>query len=568
MRQSGPWQHKEGSRPLGRCGWFLLVSLWWGGCLAPLPVQAATPWFEGGRPSTLAQEALAVLADAPGHGLRSEDYGLATLQQVLAQAQRQAPEGQDAERIGRTMEVALRRYLGDLRDGRVDPRRLRLDYDPARRDPAELDRLLQGALAPGRLADAVRQAEPALPQYGQLRVALARYRALENHPAWQQALPPLPAPAQRGRPRTLEPGGRWPGLALLAQRLVATGDLAAADAAAWVSAGSAHVVSLPLQAASAAASAASAAAGSGSVTAAAYEGALLAAVQAFQTRHGLGSDGRLGRATWTALEVPPARRVQQLELTLERLRWTPLRRSPRMIVVNVPEFVLRAYEVRDDGQVQVRLTMKVIVGAALRTETPMLDDELRSIELNPYWNVPPSIARKELVPQLRRSPGVWDKEGYEFVTAGGTLSTGLSSALLDAVLAGQARIRQRPGPRNALGTLKFVFPNNESVYLHDTSAPGLFGRERRDFSHGCIRIEQPLALAQLVLQGQPEGEEAWLRETLAGGRNTHVRVARPWQVLITYATALVKEGRVHFFDDLYGHDRDLEAALRSRADTH
>ncbi|WP_251971677.1 L,D-transpeptidase family protein [Sphaerotilus microaerophilus] len=537
-------------RFLGRRRFLALLGGLWLGLAGPAcqaQPASASPWFDAGRPSARSHEALALLADAPSHGLRAEDYGLAALHEAVAQAGRQPADAATADALARALDAALRAYLGDLREGRVDPRQLHHDFEPPRRDPAaDPAVLLQAALARGRLAEAVRDATPRLPQYEQLRGALARYRSLAGHPAWQQPLPKLPA-AQRGRPRTLEPGGDYAGLARLAERLIALGDLAAADAAPWLA------PAAPSGAASAAVSA---------PPHARYEGALLAAVQAFQTRHGLGADGRLGRATLAQLEVPPAARARQIELALERLRWTPALYGPRMIVVNVPEFVLRAYEVAADGRIELRLAMKVIVGQALRTQTPLLDEELRSIELSPYWNVPPSIARQELVPELRRSPGVWAREGYEFVAAGAAVATALTEGGLDAVLAGHARIRQRPGPRNALGTIKFVFPNRESVYLHDTSAPGLFGRERRDFSHGCIRIEQPLALARLVLRGQPEGDEAWLREALAGGRNTHVRVAQPWQVLIAYGTALVKEGRVFFFDDIYGHDRALDAALQ------
>lgn len=514
--------------------------------VSPGVLPGTSPWFEGVRPSALAQEALGLLAEAASHGLRPEDYGLSPLREALAQAQRRPADAAAAELLGRTLESALRAYLGDLREGRVDPRRLHHDFEPALRDVAtEPATLLQAALARGRLAEAVHEAAPRLPQYAQLRGALAQYRALVDHPAWQQPLPALPTAAGRVRPRSLEPGMAYDGLARLADRLVRLGDLDAVEAAPWLT----PAVPRPAPAAS------------GAVAGTRYDGALVAALQAFQRRHGLEVDGRLGRTTLAALEVPPAERVRQIERALERLRWTPVLNGPRMIVVNVPEFVLRAYEVQPDGTPQRRLEMKVIVGQAMRNQTPLLHEELRSLELNPYWNVPSSIARAELLPDLARAPDRLAREGYEIVAADGSVSS--SPEALQAVAAGRARIRQRPGPRNALGTIKFVFPNREAVYLHDTSSPRLFGRDRRDFSHGCIRLEQPLALAQLVLRGQPEGQEAWLRATLAGGRNTHVRLAEPWQVLIAYSTTIVKDGQVFFFDDVYGHDRALDAALQA-----
>jgi murein L,D-transpeptidase YcbB/YkuD len=373
----------------------------------------------------------------------------------------------------------------------------------------------------------VRDAAPTLPLYGQLRDALARYSALGDHPAWQQ---PLPAPP-RGK---LEPGQPYAGLAVLADRLRALGDL-------------------PPQAQGERAPQAP-----GPPV---YEGELVDALRGFQQRHALAPDGILGRATLAQLQVGPAARVRQIELMLERLRWTPLMQAPRMIVINIPEFVLRAYEVQD-GRIRLREQMKVIVGKAMDTRTPLFDEQMRAVEFSPYWNVPPSIARNELVPRLRRDAGHFEREGFEFVGAGAAADTGVSAERLDAVLAGRLRIRQRPGPRNALGGIKFVFPNRENIYLHHTPSRGLFERERRDFSHGCIRVEQPLALARFVLQDQPEWTEARIRQAMADGPSFTLRLAEPVPVVIAYGTALVKDGKLHFFEDLYGHDRRLDAALR------
>jgi murein L,D-transpeptidase YcbB/YkuD len=287
-------------------------------------------------------------------------------------------------------------------------------------------------------------------------------------------------------------------------------------------------------------------------------------VKAFQQRHGLAADGSVGKATLAQLQVPPAARVRQIELMLERLRWTPLMQGPRMVVINIPEFVLRAYEVRD-GQISVRLEMKVIVGKAFSTRTPLFDEDMRFIEFSPYWNVPPSIARGETVPRLRRDPGYFEREGFEFVGPDGRVDRTLSAARLDAVLAGNARIRQRPGPNNALGDIKFVFPNRNHIYLHHTPATQLFERDRRDFSHGCIRVEQPVALAKFVLQGMPEWTEERIGQAMVQGTSATLRLADPVPVLIAYGTTLVKAGRTYFFEDIYGLDRLLDAALRERA---
>jgi murein L,D-transpeptidase YcbB/YkuD len=238
-----------------------------------------------------------------------------------------------------------------------------------------------------------------------------------------------------------------------------------------------------------------------------------------------------------------------------------------MIVVNLPEFVLRAYEA-EGGRVAVRTEMKVIVGQALDRRTPLMLEDLRSIEFQPYWNVPPSIARRELVPRLRREPAYWDREGFEFIGTGpaaGRVEPVLSEAGLQATLDGRLRIRQRPGPRNALGDIKFVFPNREAIFLHHTPSAQLFERTRRDFSHGCIRVEDPVALAAFALQGRPGWTESRIRQAMDTDAPATVTLAQPVPVLIAYGTALVKAGRVHFFDDIYGHDRALDAALRQHA---
>ena len=286
-------------------------------------------------------------------------------------------------------------------------------------------------------------------------------------------------------------------------------------------------------------------------------------MKSFQQRHALDADGVIGAATLARLQVSPAARVRQIELMLERLRWTPLLQGPRMVVINIPEFVLRAYEVRD-GRIRVQREMRVIVGKAYDTRTPLFDEDMRFIEFSPYWNVPPSIARHETVPRLRRDPGYFEQQGFEFVAGDGRVQTTLTPHALDAVLAGQMRIRQRPGEHNALGYIKFVFPNRDHIYLHHTPATQLFERPRRDFSHGCIRVEKPVELATFVLQDMPQWSEARIREAMSARRSSTLRLTEPLPVLIAYGTTLVKGGRAYFFDDIYGLDRVLDSALRQR----
>ena len=524
----------------------LLVAGLAGTAAAPLLALAQADgqrlWLdESGRLLPQARAALGLLADAASHGLEPQDYDAAGLARIL---ERPLAAGPQADAADLALTRVFERYLSDLHRGRIDPVKLRQRYRPDRRnDPFDPAQLLRSALQRNDLASAVAAAVPQLHQYGRLREALARYRGLAGHPAWDVALPQLPRPP-KSRTRKLEPGQPWDGLERLAQRLQALGDLPA---------GIVLPATVPSNAAADALSAMPR-----------YEGELVAALRRFQLRHGLAQDGVIGTTTLAQLEVTPAARIRQIELALERLRWTPLLKSRRMIVVNLPEFMLRAYEVAADGRVRVVLESKVVVGRALDTRTPLFDEDMRFIEFSPYWNIPPSIARAETIPKLRRDPGYFNRMGFEFVGSNGSVHRSLSGAYLDAVMAGTMRIRQRPGPENALGDIKFVFPNADNIYLHHTPAVTLFGRERRDYSHGCIRVEQPVELAEFVLQDMPDWNRPRIEAAMAQGKSNTLRLADPVPVLIHYGTTLVKGDQIYFFNDLYGHDRLLDAALRQR----
>lgn len=501
--------------------------------LALAKFTAAQPlWLDAaGQALPAAREALGWLQQADRDGLRAADYGAERLAQALAHPA--TPEA--AAQLDIELSQAVLRYLGDLRHGRVDPAQLRARYDSITAPAPDLPTLLRETVTQGRPGDALRAATPPWPEYAPLRDALARYRALGEHPAWQQPLPAMPG----GK---LQPGQAWAGLPRLAERLVLLGDLPAG-----------FVLAEPVPPAT----------GIPTTPAASYDATLQEAVRSFQRRHGLAADGVIGKATLDALAVPPAARAHQIELAMERLRLTPLPAAPRFLTVNVPEFMLRAYE-QSGSSVQQAMAMRVIVGKALNTRTPLFDEDMRWIEFSPYWNIPPSIARGETIPRLRANPGYLAAQGMEFVGAGG-VSTAVTADNLEAVRAGQMRIRQRPGPRNALGDIKFMLPNNQNIYLHHTPSTGLFNRPRRDFSHGCIRIEEPVALAQWVLHGDPSWTEERIRASMGRPRPVTANLPEPVPVLIIYSTAIVAEGgEIHFVPDLYGHDRLLEQALRRR----
>jgi murein L,D-transpeptidase YcbB/YkuD len=232
---------------------------------------------------------------------------------------------------------------------------------------------------------------------------------------------------------------------------------------------------------------------------------------------------------------------------MERLRWLPDRDSDRLIGVNIPMF--RLWAIQGDSPA---FTSEVIVGRAVRTRTPVFVDALERIIFRPFWNVPPSIVRNEIGPAMRRDPDYLRKHNMEIVGEGSGL-----------------RIRQRPGPSNSLGLIKFEFPNGDNVYMHGTPAQQLFGRPRRDFSHGCIRVADPVALATWVLST----EEGWTRDRIVAAMNgkdtSSVTLARPIRVVLFYVTALLlpEDGTIHFAEDIYHHDIALDRALRQRSES-
>jgi len=209
--------------------------------------------------------------------------------------------------------------------------------------------------------------------------------------------------------------------------------------------------------------------------------------------------------------------------------------------------------------------MNVIVGKAMRHETPVFDREMRYVVFRPYWNVPPSIQRSEIVPAIQRDRSYVARKGYEVTTHGGELVTDgvISDDVLEQLRTGKLAVRQKPGATNALGLVKLIFPNEFNVYLHSTPSEQLFARSRRDFSHGCIRVEKPEELAAWALRRNEGWDLARVRSAMQGGQdNVQVNLAQPIPVLILYGTAVPEEdGSAHFYDDIYGHDADLRKAL-------
>jgi len=469
---------------------------------------------------------LAELADAPNHGLVAADYDVDWLERELTAIQ---AGDRSPERIARAdvaLTVSFFRFASDLHLGRITPEQAGFKFSEGDK-PLDLPALLRGGMATGRWHHVVATAEPSLTLYRRLEAALARYRTLATAP-----LSPIPAPP--GGKSKIQPGDRYAGVASIAERLRLFGDLPANAAA---------------------------------PSSDRYEGALVDAVRAFQERHGLQADGVLGRDTLAELAIPLATRVHQIELSLERLRWLPELHAGPAIAVNIPSYRLWAFaDARDDAAAQ--LTMAVVVGRAVKArETPVFIGQMRYLDFSPYWNVPPPIQRAEIVPRLGRDPGYWERENFEAVSVDGKGApvTVLDDSTMQGLKSGALRVRQRPGAKNALGGVKFVLPNTMDIYLHSTSAQQLFSQARRDFSHGCIRVEDPAALAAFVLRDQPVWTPERIRGAMAAGKQSTVMLTQPIPVLIFYTTAIVEaDGKVRFASDIYGLDARLEEALSAR----
>jgi murein L,D-transpeptidase YcbB/YkuD len=479
----------------------------------------ALAWIEGAQPSAQARKIIALFQEAEQKGLRAEDYDASRWNDRLAQiAKPVSPSASDLARFDLALTISAMRYISDLHNGRINPHYFQFGFDIERKKYNLAEFLRTRVLAAQDLATALEQVEPSYPGYRRTKTALEQYLAMAQKGEGE----PLPMPED-----SIKPGDAYVGVPQLAQRLKLLGDLPQDTA---IPAGSNR-----------------------------YDGALINAVKHFQQRHGLTPDGAIGHNTFHQIVTPLSRRIIQLQLTLERWRWLGADPRSRFIVVNIPEFQLHAYSDR-----RPPVSMRVVVGQAFDHQTPTFEDQMRYIIFRPYWNVPDSIVQQELLPALRKNWGYLAKHQYEIVNNQGEV---FSSDILDPKLVKQLetkklQVRQKPGPTNSLGLAKFVFPNHYDVYLHGTPERGLFARTRRDFSHGCIRVENPAALAAWVLHDDSKWTGERIRTAMNGTESLQVNLPRPIPVFILYGTAMVEEnGEVRFFDDIYGHDAALESAL-------
>jgi murein L,D-transpeptidase YcbB/YkuD len=493
------------------------------------PLGHGLAWFSGASPSPAAREAIDLLLGAADRGLDPEDYDASMLDEMW-RALTQVPfsDENSAALFDVALTVGVFRHLSDIHLGRVDPRNLNIGFNIELKQ-IDLPELARTAAAGGGLREIIIDVQPDFLQYRLLTDALARYRELAEEATDE----PLLATG------TVREGDSYPDLGRLERLLAALGDLERRP-----------VLS------------------TGSV----YRGSVVEAVKRFQTRHGLTPDGVIGPGTFEALNVPLAERAGQIELALERIRWLPRLDTTPFVVVNIPAFELWAFEERSriPGQKflesEPNVNMRVVVGKALNKQTPVFMEQMRWMEMRPYWNVPYSITVREILPAVRRDPGYLETNDFEIVPDFGNDIEALpvTPENIERLGSGQLHLRQRPGPNNSLGLVKFIFPNNANVYLHSTPATQLFARTRRDFSHGCVRVEDPVTLSEFVLgtQGNDWSRDRIIAAMEEGDRPTRVNLRSTIPVIIFYTTALVEpDGTVFFYDDIYGHDEVLRGAL-------
>jgi murein L,D-transpeptidase YcbB/YkuD len=454
-----------------------------------------------------------ILTNADQDGLTPSDYSVDALQSGLW-----ANTAQGIAMFDVALSNELLRYVRHLRSGKVPPHAVGANLEP----PGAYisgSTVLTGAHNAASIERYLQNLTPSNPVYRGLKEMLAHYRTIALTGSW-----PIVAPGP-----TLNPGGSDRRVPTLRQRLSISGDLTGPA--------------------------------SGST---AYGGALVAAVQRFQARHGLKADGVLGPDTVQALNVPVQARIEQIRVNMERWRWMPDNLGERYIIVNLAGFEARVVEHGRDI-----LDMAVVVGKPYR-ETPIFTDTMTHMEFNPTWSIPPTIVEKDILPKVRRDPGYLKSRNIRVLTGWEPGSKELDPYKINwSRLDGHDfpyLLREDPGPRNPLGRVKFMFPNKYAIYLHDTPSRELFQKTVRTFSSGCIRVEKPIELALYLGQGIPGWGLEKIDSIIASKRTQEVPLPDPIPIYITYSTAwMAPDGAMNFRDDIYERDAVLARALGSGA---
>ncbi len=489
--------------------------------LAPFYIQRGyqSAWLSAdGRPLPAADALLESLSEADREGLRASDYRPTALKERLVELRRReaTPTVDQLTDFDLLFTDTFLTYGSHLLSGRLSPRKVDRDWTipPRSRDLAAV---LQEALTQDTVSESLRALKPLNKSYGQLREVLEGYRNVERTGGW----PTL------GAGPNLRQGDQGPRVRTLRARLQVSGDLGDGRGNADQNAP------------------------------AVFDKSVTEAVLRFQRRHGLQETGVVGPQTRTALNVPVSERIRQVELNMERWRWLPDDFGARYILVNIPNFKMDVFE----GDRRV-LESKVVVGR-LERQTPTFTADMTYLVLSPRWYVPRSIAVKDKLPQLRRNPQALARQNIRiFNSAGQRVDPGSVDWSAVSTRNFNYQLRQEPGVRNALGGVKFMFPNPYNVYLHDTPSRELFNRNQRTFSSGCIRVSNPMELAEYLLKDDPKWSQAAIKKAAASGRERVVNLPETLPVYLLYWTAWVdEEGLAHFRDDIYKRDQLMARAL-------
>ena len=481
-------------------------------------------WTDSQGPLPKAETLLNAIRRADHDGLRPGDYHLKKIEAILSEL-RQLPELRRKPNLHQIVDLdllltdAFLIYGSHLHSGRTDPEKIHPQWFANRRE-GDLALLLEDALRLNRIEGTLSALLPAHAGYKHLRDTLAIYRKFAEAGGW----PIVPSG------KKLQLSDRSERVILLRQRLAAEGFLTNA----------------------------------GADDSTLFDSNLDQALKKFQIQNSLDADGILGTNTLQALNISTNQRVRQIVVNMERWRWLPQKLGDRYILVNIAGFDLNVVE-----QETLVLDMRVVVGKTYR-KTPVFSDKITYLVINPYWGVPNIIAKKDILPKVKKDPEILINQKFRVFEGWGKNTREIDSRIIDwnTVTAANLkyRFKQDPGPQNALGRIKFMFPNKFDVYLHDTPAKELFVKARRDFSSGCIRIEKPVELAKYLLRNHPDWPPEKIRSTLTGSDITvkTVKLSEPANIHILYWTVWVgKDGRIYFSPDVYDRDKSLDIAMQS-----
>ncbi|WP_347158759.1 L,D-transpeptidase family protein [Pontibacter chitinilyticus] len=489
-------------------------------------------WFRHNELVPETQNFLQAVNNASKEGLDPKKYKAVDFEKLFKQYKEMDPQDAGRQKLQQKIDIALTgsyfNYASDFYRGRVNPQNANAVDWNVKKNHINLDKALQTILKERESTYPYYEFEALHAGYVRLRDKLQEYRQLETK-------------------------GGWPKIELGSKKMLQQGDTAAAVLALR------KRLNPDLQV------------NTNDKQLRMFDAKLVQQVKHFQMLNGLDQDGVVGGNTLQELNVPIDERIRQIVINMERWRWIPKRLVPKSldqkyIWVNIPEYKLYVYEDPNNDPEAERsykkvMEMPVIVGKTMHS-TPIFSDKMEYVVMAPYWNLPNSIVEHEIKPHMLSNPGWLETQNMEIVTKEKDPKPVSPSSINWADVTEknfQYMVRQKPGQKNALGTIKFLFPNQYAVYLHDTPADQLFSQTQRDFSHGCVRLGRPVDLTKYVLKDMPEWDEEHIRETMNGGEETWVTLPKKVQVYIVYFTAWVDEnGETHFRDDIYGHDKKLE----------